>query len=1168
MQGSAGEPVPQLDVRMFGGLEITYREEETSPPHPLTLPPTAKSQSLLAYLLLHSEPPPTRERLATLFWGDRPPRRARRSLSTALWHIRRCCPLNPLQSEGQTIRFAFPGKLHLDVAAFELLTAADASLAQLEEGVALYRGDFLEGLYDDWIILLRYRWQSRYLDALLRLMQLQEAGAEDRKALQTALRLLELDELSEAACQTALRTYARLGQREPALELYRRFEARLQEALGIPPSEETIALYRRVLEGGPQETSATPGPLPWAKAEHRRERHGTAVPFVGREAEMDFWRRFWPHAVAGGERILFVAGEAGVGKSRLVEQFAAYVARRGGYVATGHCSAFEQAQPYVPLTEWLQEALMRSGPYAMEALSSWEVGNLALLLPELRSPSLPTPPTFTEAEQRHLFQAALHLLLTIAQRRPMLLIAEDLHWAHDSWLAWLRFLARRSGQARLVVVGTYRQEEVPTRHPLAHLVVELVRAGAATRLDLQPLSLRALGQWFPDAPSSFLHQLHRHTEGNPFFILETLRALQERYGQRATAQPWQIAAVERMPIPETVRQAIRLRRDRLGPEARRALEVAAVIGRTLDLELWQRAWGRPEGDLLAVLDGLLRRQWLVEGRGTFAEDYEFAHHLGRETLYADLPAERRRTLHRRVAEAIEGMATPDHPRSAEIALHYLRAEAWEQAWPHLLQAGDQAVGMAATDEALACYRQAQSVHRHLPEERRQPLDGAVLERRIGEVYFRRGEYERARKHLLRALRMLGHPFPTEPWRIWQGVGAALLRQFGRRLFAVRQREREPQDAEAAAVKEEVLAYTSLGWIDSLQGRYAPYLLVALRALNASENGAFPQGEAYAATALGIACDFLPAFRLATYFHRRAAAQTPFLVRPSELGFVHFGMAYHAYLLADESQALEEARLAADAYRRAGDPHRWALAVLIQGYIHGYRGELERVESLAAELWETGESMRDPSACCAAESLRGRIARWAGGCAEAAEHFRAAADFAAQVPDHMSRVENLGQLARCLARLGDSEAAEEAVRQGMRTARQEDVRGDSLAYFLHGAAEASLLLTARPVERRRGLRRLFRAAHRATRAFRPLLPAQLRLEGMLAWRTGHPRRARRLWQRSLLAARHLHHPLDWGATAFEMGHCLGQPVLMGQGEARLSEAGAEGELRHLRHFCTA
>jgi DNA-binding SARP family transcriptional activator len=213
------------------------------------MPATLKSQSLLAYLIVRRHQSHSRDRLAELFWGDRPERKARRSLSTALWQIHRCLPREDLLlCTATSIQFNPKTPLWLDVQAFET-QAAQPDLANLQAAADLYRGDFLNGFFDDWVISERYRLESIFLDTLAQLMAAQEALGEYAAALATAGQLLDKDPLREDAHRMAMRVQCHLGRRHAALSQYQSCQQMLRQELDAAPMAETQALYQVILEG-------------------------------------------------------------------------------------------------------------------------------------------------------------------------------------------------------------------------------------------------------------------------------------------------------------------------------------------------------------------------------------------------------------------------------------------------------------------------------------------------------------------------------------------------------------------------------------------------------------------------------------------------------------------------------------------------------------------------------------------------------------------------------------------------------------------------------------------------------------------------------------------------------------------------------------------------------
>jgi len=728
--------VPALRFHLLGTLDIRDGDR------PLPKPPTLKSQSLLAYLVCHRHRPQLRDRLITLFWGDRPERNARRSLNTALWHIRhRCLPdAQIILSNAHTVQFDPQVDLWLDVDEFKSLASCD-DMASLQSAVALYRGDFLEDFYDDWVISERYRLEALFLEALERLMACQEAQGEHQAALATALRLLQHDPLREDAHRLAMRAYCRLGQRDAALEQYRRCRKIVQDELGTEPMVETTELYQAILKGRisigrasevrpppvemPPETPPPPGRTPLDVT--------AASPLVGREEELARLHRWWRGAQAGQGSLVLIGGDAGVGKSRLIQAFADHLRWQGTRVLQGHCYEFERLLPYQPFVEVLRAALPTLTSTAVSNLPAWVLGEVARLAPEMLEhpalvdgkgrPGLQVPPAIRSDQERvRLFDGVARFLAELAAQGALLIILEDLHWATETTLQLVHYLARHLAGQPILVVGSYRAGEVNPGHPLSRLRAQLTRQGLAQPLRLQPLLPAAVEEMVAEMSGAvagvapLAQRLHRKTEGNPFFIIEIIKELFETGTLRLEQGGWRgdfaRLSEEDLPLPASVRQVIQARVRRLDKDSRIALQQAAVIGQEFDFDVLNALRGEDEEMTLEVMDELLRHRLIVEGAGTMGRDYAFSHHLIQEAVYAGIPRRRRQYVHAQVGAVMERLCSPQLEELAgELAHHFQQGRLadeslTEKAITYLLQAGDRARGLYAHREAIDFYQQA------------------------------------------------------------------------------------------------------------------------------------------------------------------------------------------------------------------------------------------------------------------------------------------------------------------------------------------------------------------------------------------------------------------------------------------------------------------------------
>ena len=715
-----------LRLYFLGPLDIRYDDQ------PLPKPPTLKSQSLLAYLILHRHRPQPRDRLAGLFWGDRPERKARRSLATALWHIRRCLPQDYILSDPHTVQFDPQADLWLDVDEFESYASHD-DMARLQSAVTLYRGHFLDGFYDDWIINERYRLETLFCEVLARLMVVQEARGEHEAALSMALRLLDHDPLREDAHRLAMRAYGHLGQRNAALEQYRRCQEVVREELGAEPMAETTELYQAILEGRlavEREPRVSPVQVPVVapSVPLGRSPLDAMVPsrLVGREEELEFLQQCWQGVEAGQGGWVLISGEAGVGKTRLVEEVAHRLRWQGVRVLWGRCYEFERVLPYQPVAEALRAILPTLTPAELADFPAWILGELARLVPEVleKLPKLEITPTIrSDQERARLFDGVARFLATLSSHGAFLIVLEDLHWATESTSQLVHYLARHLVGHPALMMGTFRPEAIGQQHPLRILQQQLSREGLAKPLHLSRLSPKAVEAMVVEMSGAggavlpLAGRLYQETEGNPFFLMEIIKALFETGVVHLEGGTWggdfdRISEGE-LPLPTGVSEAIQARVRGLNEDAQQALRVAAVLGREFDFDLLNTVWGRGEGATLEALDDLLRHRLIDEGSGAMGRDYAFTHHKIQEVVYAAMPRQHRGHAHARVGAAMERLyGTAEREALAgELAFHFEQGQQLdkaltEKAVSYLLQAGDRARGLYACQEAIDYYQQA------------------------------------------------------------------------------------------------------------------------------------------------------------------------------------------------------------------------------------------------------------------------------------------------------------------------------------------------------------------------------------------------------------------------------------------------------------------------------
>jgi len=440
-----------------------------------------------------------------------------------------------------------------------------------------------------------------------------------------------------------------------------------------------------------------------------------AAGFFGREEELAVMGAAWQRARTGSRQVMLVAGEAGIGKTRIIGEFA----RRCLSAATtlvGHCDE-EALTPYQPFVEALTQLLdpfsdaelaqqMRHGDLTPEVARL--VPNLTAGLPELDSGAVVDP----ESERFRLFQAVDRLFSSAAKRTPLLILLDDLHWADKSSLLLLRHLARGAPSTAMLLIGTYRGDGVE-RTPLGALLADLQRDQGAARLTLRGLTVEDAGRLVEAITGrrparAFMKSLTSETSGNPFFIREVVQHLKDagELDQVDGSKPALHTA--RTFVPESVKEVINQRLVRLSEQCKRALSLASVLGREFRLDVLARVGAFNEDDLLDALEaaqaaGLIAEEHGVQGR------FSFSHALIREVLYEKLSETRRIRLHSRIGEVLENSSPADAVPLADLAYHFVQAASlngYERAVDYATRAAREATESLAHEEAAHFYELA------------------------------------------------------------------------------------------------------------------------------------------------------------------------------------------------------------------------------------------------------------------------------------------------------------------------------------------------------------------------------------------------------------------------------------------------------------------------------
>jgi DNA-binding SARP family transcriptional activator len=766
-----------LEFRVLGPLEVRNNGES------LALG-GAKQRALLAILLLNANQVVSTDRLIDELWGAEAPETAAKALQVHVSQLRKV--LEPERGRGESGRMVLtraPGYVlelepeQFDLHRFERLAAGGrnalaggdpATAARtLREALGLWRGPPLADLaYAEFAQREAARLEELRLAVLEDRIQADLDCGRRAEVIGELERLVADEPLRERPRAQLMLALYRSGRQAEALDAYRDVRRALVEELGIEPGRELKDLEAAILEQDPSLDLPATAPAP------HREPVGVEEPtiapaasesFVGRESELGEFRAALDDALAGRMSLLLIAGEPGIGKSRLGDEATTLAEAGGANVLWGGCWEAGGAPAYWPWVQAMRAYIRGGDEDRIRGELEPHASDIAQMLPELHElfPDLPPAPSLDpEGARFRLFDSTASFLRAAGEAQPIVLVLDDLHAADKPSLLLLQFLARSLREARLVVVAAYRDTE-PRTDDLTEAVAEVRREPVTRAIRLGGLDVsevaRVIELTAGTVPSDELATaIHRETEGNPLFVGELVRLLASEGRLEEAA-----SAGGALSIPLGVREVIDHRLRRLSNDCKGVLSVASVLGREFRLDALGRVSDRPDDELLDLLDEAQATRVVVNppaGRGGL----RFSHALIRDSLYDDLGTNDRLRLHRRTTAALEEVYAGDpEPHLAELAHHSLEAAPGgdvDKAIEYARRAGDRASELVAYEEAARLYRMGLDAL-----ELKQPRDEMArceLLLALGDAVVRGGDLPAAKEIFVRAAdvaRSLGAP---------------------------------------------------------------------------------------------------------------------------------------------------------------------------------------------------------------------------------------------------------------------------------------------------------------------------------------------------------------------------------------------------------------------------
>ena len=668
----------QLEISLLGSIQVTLDGQ------PVTGFKSNKVRALLAYLAVEADMPHRRETLAGLFWPEWPEREALGNLRYTLSDLRgaigdRSAKPPFLIISRESIQFNTSSDYQLDVADLnESLVDKSTSVDEQEKVLDLYKGRFLEGFsvedspaFEEWALLTREKLARQTSTIIHSLADFHEEQGDYKRAQSVAWRQLELEPWDETAHQQLIRTLALSGQRSAALAQYESCRKILNEELNVEPSDEMKELYDQIRDGKLKASISSPtvqldySPQPPPFFETESPKVETSL-VVAREAELERLNAFLDQALTGQGCVVFVTGEAGSGKTSVIQEFTrrAQEGNQDLVVASGNCNAYSGiGDPYLPFREILElltgdvESRWAAGtitkdhafrlwnklPVSVQALvdtgsdlidtfiqrttlvervkisASGEPDCLAGLERLLKR----KPTTALSAAALHqvdLFEQYTRVLQALEQKCPLLLVLDDLQWADAGSINQLFHLGRRLGGCRILIVGAFRSEEVTLgrdgeRHPLEPVINEFRRKFGDIILNVDKIEGRKFIESFLDSElhrlgPSFREMLYHQTQGHPLFTIELLRGLQERGDITRDPDGYWVEgpSLDWVTLPVRVEAAIQERIGRLSEPLQKALAVASVEGESFTAEVVTQVRAVEKNKMLEYLSGELDKK--------------------------------------------------------------------------------------------------------------------------------------------------------------------------------------------------------------------------------------------------------------------------------------------------------------------------------------------------------------------------------------------------------------------------------------------------------------------------------------------------------------------------------------------------------------------------------
>ncbi|MGD0029463.1 MAG: tetratricopeptide repeat protein [Candidatus Bathyarchaeia archaeon] len=552
------------------------------------------------------------------------------------------------------------------------------------------------------------------------------------------------------------------------------------------------------------------------------------VPLVDRTEEMNVLKEAVYRAVHGEGGLVFIHGEAGIGKTRLVRELGAYARSRGVQVLYGRCPALFRMNgvpPYILWKEVIKDYLETCNPEQLYRVIGFYPAEVAKLVPEIRQRLATIPQSFAispEHEQNRLFEAVSQFITNISREAPLLVVLDDLQWTDPSSLLLLHYLARGVQKIPLLLLGAYRSTDIDAKHPLSPVLTELNRERLPQSVSLKRMSVNDISEMIrqileqDDVPTEFCKMVYEKTRGNPFFAEEVIKSLKEEEVVYREENKWKIREISRIEFPETVKSVLKTRFARLDEECQSVLTFASFVGNDFTLEAMCALTGIEENKLLELMDRMLKTGLIKEREVRREGVCSFADILVRDVVYDEVSLLKRKKLHGVVGCALEKVyANKIEEHFGELASHFLESGDNGKALDYFLKAGDRAAKVFANREAVSYFQSALGL---LEEKEGELQEKKNILERLGDTKRFVGEYDASIKYWGDALPLAKQLKEEETSaRLHRKMATVLWSNLGDREKAKEHHQRAlkilepgPENVELASLYEDMAGMVAMG----------------------------------------------------------------------------------------------------------------------------------------------------------------------------------------------------------------------------------------------------------------------------------------------------------------------------------------------------------------------